>query len=388
MAKKNIFIAKWKGEQTHVFLRAYRREALRNVDYSFSSDYSDELLLAQDPESFICAVGNFHPLSLKPLCKQEELFVPRMRTVKEFDADFERLYEPIDAAVLMEDLTGVRDDGAELNKSSLRRAAKEFDAVKDGGFMHYLKHCAFAEDDYVVAEPVRDWVFAKAVLSNIVLFQVYYGVVDDESVLAAIARRNGCWVFGKAFDKREEERAKLLTAKLTAVAASPLQCRYFDMAQGAEGAALRNALRVRLKSADQLKDDPLSLFTNGRRAVVERAAYLVADADRPGKEIARDFVNGVLLTTQELRSENGEPLGWEYDYASALDETDGPAAVFHSQWARLVYEVAFHHGDVKASVCKNCGRPMLNQPVSKPRQFCRPSCKTAYCVAHKAGGAV
>lgn len=37
----------------------------------------------------------------------------------------------------------------------------------------------------------------------------------------------------------------------------------------------------------------------------------------------------------------------------------------------------------KWEAVQNCGRPTLNQSGSKPRQFCRPSCRTAYSVAHK-----
>lgn len=97
-------------------------------------------------------------------------------------------------------------------------------------------------------------------------------------------------------------------------------------------------------------------------------------------------MNAVLTTTRDLASEDGSPLGWEYDFSAGAAQSEAPGVRFHSQWARLVYEAAFHPKEVRAAVCKHCGRPMLNQPGGKARQFCCPSCKTAHCVAHKAGG--
>lgn len=403
MAGNGIFIAKQKNERTHVFLRAYRREALDKVDYSFSADALDKFLLAQDPESFTYAVSDFYPLSLEPLCKREMKTRPRKQTVKQFRANCESFYEFIDDAVLMEEYTGVKDDGTELNKSSLKRAVKEFDAVRSGNFLHYLSDNAFAENDYVVAEPVQDWTAAKAFVSNIILFQAYIGNEVVSLDFDEVTTHNGYWIYGKAFDKRIKERVKQFTYNSewrnetvgemlvdlfnseTAYFSNPLLSKYFDWKDKEQKNRLRNSAYIHFKAAPSVFGEPLSLFAKGRKAVTDRSLYLVADLDHPEKEIARDFIKAVLLTTQELKSENNKPLGWEYDYASALDEPSNPDVVFHSQWSQLIYEVAFHPQDVKAAVCKNCGRPMLNRAGSKLRQFCRPSCKTAYSNAHRGG---
>lgn len=403
MAGNVIFIAKRKNERTHVFLRAYRREALAKSDYAFSADALDKFLLAQDPESFTYAVSDFYPLSIEPLCKREKKTRPRKQTVKQFRANFESFYELIDEAVLMEEYTGVKDDGTELNKSSLKRAVKEFDAVRNGNFLHYLSDNAFAENDYVVAEPVQDWTAAKAFVSNVILFQAYIGNEAVSLDFDEVTTHNGYWIYGKAFDKRVKERVKQFTYnsewRNETVAemlgemskpdfehySDPLLSKYRKRGDSSKPTPLLNSEHIRFKAAPSVFGEPLSFFAKARRAVTDRSLYLIADLGCPEKEIARDFIKAVLLTTQELESENGKSLGWEYDYASALDEADKPAVVFHSQWARLAYEVAFHSKDVRAAVCKNCGRPMLNRTGSKLRQFCRPSCKTAYSVAHKAG---
>lgn len=403
MAGNGIFIAKQKNERTHVFLRAYRREALAKVDYVFSADVLDKLLLAQDPESFTYAVSDFYPLSFEPLCKREMKTRPRKQTVRQFRANYESFYEFIDEAVLMEEYTGVKDDGTELNKSSLKRAVKEFDAVRNGNFLHYLSDNAFAENDYVVVEPVQDWTAAKAFVSNIILFQAYIGNEAVSLDFDEVTTHNGYWIYGKAFDKRIRERVKQFTYNsewrnetvgetlmdlFNSEASSfsnPLLSKYFNWSDRESKNRLRNSAHIHFKAAPSVFGEPLSLFAKGRKAVTDRSLYLVADLDCPEREIARDFIKAVLLTTQGLKSEDGKPLGWEYDYASALDEVDKPDVVFHSQWSQLAYEVSFHPQDVKAAVCKNCGRPMLNRTGSKLRQFCRPSCKTAYSNAHRGG---
>ncbi len=402
MAGNDIFIAKRKDERTHVFLRAYRREVLEGVDFAFSADSLDRFLLAQDPEAFTYAVSDFYPLSLEPLCKRETKSIPRKQTVKQFRDICENFYELIDEAVLMEEYTGVKDNGAELNKSSLKRAVKEFDAMRNDNFLHYLSSNAFADDDYVIAEPVQDWTAAKAFVSNIVLFQACFESETDGLKFDEVATHNGYWIYGKAFDKRIKERVKQFTYNSEWRAetvgetiadiskpesehfSDPLLSKYFQFEANGHTNRLRNSQYVRFKTAQRISDEPLSLFAKGRRAVTDRSLYITADLERSEKEIAHDFMKAVLLTTQELKSEDGKPLGWEYDLTTAAEQADRPGTVFHSQWARIVYETAFHPGDVKAATCKNCGRPMLNQPGSKPRQFCRPSCRTAFAIAHKA----
>ena len=402
MAGNGIFIAKRKRERTHVYLRAYRREALAKADYAFSIDSLDKFLLAQDPESFTYAVSDFYPLSLEPLCKRETKSRPRKQTVKQFRANCESFYEFIDEAVLMEEYTGVKDDGTELNKSSLKRAAKEFDAVRNGNFLHYLSDNAFADNDYVLAEPVQDWTAAKAFVSNIVLFQACIGDKTKSLDFNEMTTHNGYWIYGKAFDKRIKERVKQFTYNsewrnetvgemLGELRKSdfehytdPLFSKYLKWDSSKMLNHLQNSEHIRFKAAPSVFGEPLSFFAKARRAVTDRSLYMVADLDCTEREIALDYINALLVTTQELKSENGKALGWETDYVdSALNEADRPGVTFYSQWARLVYEVAFHPQDVRATVCKNCGRPMLNRTGSKLRQFCRPSCRTAYSSEHK-----
>lgn len=403
----SIFIAKRKNERTHVFLRAYRRKALTEVDYGFPSDSIDKLLLAQDPESFTYAVSDFYPLSIEPLCKREAKSQPRKQTVKEFRANCESLYEFVDDAALLEEYTGVKDDGTELNKSSLKRAVKKFDAMRGGSFMRHLSDNAFADDDYVVAEPVQDWTAAKAFMSNVVLFQAYSNREIKGLDFEETATHNGYWVYGRAFDKRIKERVKQFTYNSewrnetvgeiladslksdNAYSSDPLLSKYFQwethaINSGKDVNHLRNSQHIRFKTANSISGEPLSLFARGRKAVTDRSLYLAADLDCSEEEIAHDFIEAVLSTTQELESNDGLPLGWEYDLSTAAEQADMPGVVFHSQWAQLIYKVAFHPHDVKAAICKNCGRPMLNKSGSKPRQFCRPSCKTAYSIARKA----
>lgn len=409
MAGQSIFMAKRKNERTHVFLRAYRKEALNDsdIDYAFSADSLDKLLLAQDPESFANAVSSFHPLSIEPLCKMEATSRPRKLAVKKFRAEYEACYEPVDEAILIEELTGVKGDMRELNKSSLKRIAKGLDATRDDSFIRHLSDNAFADDDYVIAEPVLDWTTAKAFVGNIVLFQAYLGNETRRLDFSEVTTHNGNWVFGKAFDKRVEERVKqfvynsywrtetvrgMLRDSLRsdqAHSSDPLLSKYFDwslhsMDNGKGVNRLRNSEHIYLKNAQQISGERLPLFAKARTAVFDRSLYLTADIDCSERVLAQDFIRAVLLTTQELVSENGVKLGWEYDLSAAAGQADRPKVIFRSQWAQLVYDVAFHPQDTKAVVCKNCGRPMLNQQSSRFRQFCRPSCRTSYSAAHKA----
>ena len=404
MAGNNIFIAKQKNKRTHVFLRAYRQEALAKVDFAFSTDTLDKFLLAQDPESFTYAVSNFYPLSLEPLCKRELKTRPRMQTVKQFRANCDSFYEAIDEVVLMEEYTGVKDNGIEINKASLKRAVKGFDAIRNDSFLRYLSDNAFAENDYVIAEPVQDWTAAKAFVSNIILFQAYIGNKAVSPTSDEVALHNGYWLFGKVFDERITERVKQfvynpewrnktardtptdLFSSETANFSNPLLSKYFDWSDEDSKNHLRNSTHIHLKATPSIFGEPFSFFPKAHKAVTDRSLYLVADLDCSEIEIAHDFINAVLLTTQKLKSEKNVPLGWKSDFTVAAEQADKPRTIFLSQWSQLVYEVAFHPHDVKATVCKNCGRPMLNQPGSKPRQFCRPSCRTAFAANHKKNG--
>ena len=172
----------------------------------------------------------------------------------------------------------------------------------------------------------------------------------------------------------------------TANFSNPLLSKYFDWSDEDSKNHLRNSTHIHLKATPSIFGEPFSFFPKAHKAVTDRSLYLVADLDCSEIEIAHDFVNAVLLTTQKLKSEKNVPLGWKSDFTVAAEQADKPRTIFLSQWSQLVYEVAFHPHDVKATVCKNCGRPMLNQPGSKPRQFCRPSCRTAFAANHKKNG--
>lgn len=407
MAGSNIFIAKRKGQRTHVFLRAYRKEALEGVEYTFNAEGVDRLLLAQDPESFAYAVASFYPLSLEPLCKLEANKQPRKQTVRSFRSSSQSTYEFIDESVLMEEFTGIKDDGTELNKSSLKRAAKDLDALRDGNFERFLAENAFADTDYVVVEPVLDWTAAKALVGNIVLFQAYSNADVDSLDFDEVATHNGYWVYGKAFDKRIKERAKQFTYNAawrketvggmiaeafdpdSQYCNDPLLSQYFNWDNHINSANdmnhLKNSEHIFFKGAESISGQALSLFAKARREVVDRSLYLVADLSCTEEEIAHDFVAAVCKTTQQLSSrKEGKPLGWDYDLSVGADQAATPKPVFHSQIAELIYDVAFHDEGLQAAVCKNCGRPMLNQAGTKPRQFCRASCKTTYSTVRRA----
>jgi hypothetical protein len=408
MANGNIFIAKRKGQRTHVFLRAYRKEALEDVEYTFNADGVDKLLMAQDPESFAYAVASFYPLSLEPLCAIEINKLPRKQTVQSFRNSAQNVYEFIDEALLMEEFTGIKDDGTELNKSSLKRAAKDFDAMRGGNFERFLIENAFSDFDYVVAEPILDWTAAKALLSNIVLFQAFANADANSLNFDEIATHNGYWVYGKVFDKRIKERVKqfVYNASWRNETVGGLIAEVFDptsqycndplLSQYCEWelhklnvtnnkCRLKNSEHICFKGAQSINGQALSFFAKARREVVDRSLYLVADLSCSEPELAHEFASAVIKTTMELKSyKKGKPLGWEYDFSVSVEQAATPKPIFYSQIAELIYDVAFHKENLQSVVCKGCGRPMLNQVSTKPRQFCRASCKTTYCTAHKA----
>lgn len=408
MASSNIFIAKRKGQRAHVFLRAYRKEALENVEYTFNADGVDKLLLAQDPESFTYAVAGFYPLSLEPLCELEISKQPRKQTVRSFRDVAKKYYEFIDESILMEEFTGIKDDGTELNKSSLKRAAKDLDAMREDNFERFLVENAFSDADYVVVEPVLDWTAVKALIGNIVLFQAFSNADADSLNFDEVATHNGYWVYGKAFDKCIKERVKQFIYNAAwrqetvggAIAEvfdstsqycnNPLLSQYFDweihkLNAGSNKNHLRNSDHFCFKGSESVSGQALSLSAKARREVIDRSLYLVADLSCSEHEIAHDFVSAVIKTTLELRShKERKPLGWEYDFSVGADQDATPKPMFKSQISELIYDVTFHNEHLQAAVCKNCGRPMLNQVSTKPRQFCRASCKTTYFTARKA----
>lgn len=339
-----LFIAKRKGERSHVFLRIYHHKALVAPDYAFSMDSLDDLLLAYTPERFIRAVNHFFPLSLSSLNERENGACSRVRPAGELlDGGLEGLFEPIDKAVLADELACIND---KLNKSSLARAAKEFDAMRDGALSHYLKGNAPIDDYCVVAEPVRDWVFAKTILSEIVRCQSYASHTTDALGL-----------------KRPRTSPPLAAnCELANVElVNPLLSLYFISHSAGRTSKMRHSRCIHLESAGG-------------------TLWLVGEDELCDFENVCDFVDAILSTTRELKSAGGHPLGWNDDElaATALAERERPGVRFLSQWAGLVYGVAFHPRDVKAAICKNCGRAMLNRKGKKLRQFCRPSCKTAY----------
>ena len=345
-----LLIAKRKGEQSHVFLHVCHRKALAKPSYAFSMDSLDDLLLAYTPEQFIRAVEHFSPLSLSPLSERENEVCPRVHPADELlDGGLEEQFEPIDKAVLADELACIND---KLNKSSLARAAKEFDAAKSGALAYYLSGCAPIDDYCVVVEQVRDWVFAKTILEEIVRCQAYASHMTD--VLGLKKPRTSVPLAANC---------ELANVELV----NPLLSIYFKRHWAGRTATMRHSRCIHLDSAGG-------------------TLWLVGEDELCDFENACDFVDAILSTTRELKSAGGRPLGWsDNDFAAALDEGERLAVRFLSQWAALVYGVAFHPCDVKSAVCKNCGRAMLNRKGKKLRQFCRPSCKTLYSRRSGAG---
>lgn len=406
MTNNSIFIAKRKSERTHVFLRVYQKSELENPDYAFDIASVDKLLLAQDPESFIDAVSEFYPLCLKPLCKRECIRRPRLVEVREFRANAQGFYGRVDGSLLIEEYTGLKDDGTEINKNSLKRAIEKHDAMRDENILQYLESNDFADTDLIVVEPVQDWTAAKAILSNLVLSQAYLTASAAGLNFDEVTTHNGYWVYGKPFDKRINERVKQFTynsfwktetagelladafRRDSAFSANPLLSKYIRrevhaLNVGADESWLRNSEHILLKTSPRISGEALSLFKKARKAVIDRSIYLTADARLDDETIAVDFIRAIVNTTRELTSEDEEPLGWEHDDVAAAINRANRATIFHSQWARLVYDTAIHEEGVKPTVCKHCGRPMLNHTGCKLRQFCRFSCKTKHCNERK-----
>lgn len=401
MAANDIFIAKRKGARSHVFIRAYKRGALEAADCSLAPESLDQLLLAQSPESFVYAVAAFLPLSPEPLCKAEVSRWPRLMTVRQYAKRRKALFEPIDEAVLLEECTGLKDGGSELNKSSLHRAAITFDAERDGSFDQYVSDNAFDDDDVVVIEPVLDWAAARALASNMVLFQA---LLENSKVTPDSAGPGpyGNWLekgagdrirqfsYNPAWRSRESLGKYALDGLLGGSDAdgAPWLAGYFDFSASSQdgpngGVKLKGSDYVRFKGAASISGEKLPFTSKARKQVIDRSLYLVADPAPDVRQLARDFMGAVLTATQERTSLNGKPLGWSFDYGSAAEQPAAPSVVFHSQGARLLYEAAFHGPEFMSAVCKNCGRPMLNRAGSKPRQFCSASCKTTYSNAQR-----
>lgn len=378
-----IFVAKKKNRRSHVLLRALRRESLDRREWAFSMEGFNELMLAETPESLVLAAEGLFPLSLNLLGQEEAGSFPRAQTVRQFKRDCGTMYEPISKTELAYELATLKEDVSNPNQRSLKRLAANSDAVRGGAFLRFLETAEYEDDDVVVAEPVQDWLVAKALLWAIVTFQARLNHAENKEALENLPR-SGRW---RALEGSEhwdaEQRVRPFaynSESLRLVAAGHLPpdggllAVHFDLETG----TMRGSEHVGLLYGDELPSKAKSIYGEWENEAIDRTLFLGASATLTEDQLASDFIRSLLATARNAKSIDGQSIGWSLDYSSAVMERSAPRATFHSQWSELLYETAFHSNELEAGLCKNCGRPMLVRTHGKKRVLCSDSCRTKF----------
>ena len=378
-----IFVAKKKNRRSHVLLRALRRESLDRREWAFSMEGFNELMLAETPESLVLAAEGLFPLSLNPLGQEEAGSFPRAQTVRQFKRDCGTMYEPISKTELAYELATLKEDVSNPNQRSLKRLAANSDAVRGGAFLRFLETAEYEDDDVVVAEPVQDWLVAKALLWAIVTFQARLNHAENKEALENLPRSGGWRALEGSEHWDAEQRVRPLaynSESLRLVAAGHLPpdggllAVHFDLETG----TMRGSEHVGLLYGDELPSKAKSIYGEWENEAIDRTLFLGASATLTEDQLASDFIRSLLATARNAKSIDGQSIGWSLDYSSAVMERSAPRAAFHSQWSELLYETAFHSNELEAGLCKNCGRPMLVRTHGKKRVLCSDSCRTKF----------
>lgn len=383
-----VFVAKKKHHRSHVLLRALRRESLDRREWAFSMDSFNELMLAETPEGLVLAAEGLFPLSLSPLSKEEAGSYPRVQTVRQFKRDCGIMYERISKTELAHELATLKEDVSNPNQRSLKRLAANSDAMRGGAFLRFLETAGYEDDDVVVAEPVQDWLVAKALLWAIITFQARLNHTENKETLENLPRNDGWRAFEGLEHWDAEQRVRPLaynSESLRLVEAGHLPpdggllAIYFDL----EAGTMRGSEHVGLLYGDKLPSKAKSLYGEWENEAIDRTLFLGASATLAETQLASDFICSLLATARNAKSIDGQPIGWNLDYSSAVMERSAPKATFHSQWSELLYETAFHSNELEAGLCKNCARPMLVRTHGKRRKFCSDSCRTKFSNSHR-----
>ena len=378
-----IFVAKKKNRRSHVLLRALRRESLDRREWAFSMEGFNELMLAETPESLVLAVEGLFPLSLNPLGQEEAGSFPRAQTVRQFKRDCGTMYEPISKTELAYELATLKEDVSNPNQRSLKRLAANSDAVRGGAFLRFLETAEYEDDDVVVAEPVQDWLVAKALLWAIVTFQARLNHAENKEALENLPRSGGWRALEGSEHWDAEQRVRPLaynSESLRLVAADHLPPNggllavHFDLETG----TMRGSEHVGLLYGNELPSKAKSIYGEWENEAIDRTLFLGASATLTEDQLASDFIRSLLATARNAKSIDGQSIGWSLDYSSAVMERSAPRVEFHSQWSELLHETAFHSNELEAGLCKNCGRPMLVRTHGKKRVLCSDSCRTKF----------
>lgn len=377
-----VFLAKKRHWHSHVLLRALRRESLDRREWAFSMEGFNELMLAKTPEGFVHATEGLFPLSLNPLGQEEADYFPRAQTVRQFKRDCGIMYEPISKTELAHELATLKDDVSSQNQSSLKRLAGSSDAMRGGAFLRFLEMAEYEDDEVVVAEPVQDWLVAKTLLGTIVAFQACLNHAEHKKTLENLPRSDGWRAFEGSEHCDAEQRARPLaynseSLRLVEAGLPPdggLLTVHFDL----EAGTMRGSEHVGLLCGDELPSKAKSIYGEWEKEAIDRTLFLGASATLTETQLASDFICSLLATARNAKSIDGQPIGWNLDYSSAVMERSAPKATFHSQWSELLYMTAFHSDELEAGLCKNCGRPMLVRTHGKRRMFCSDSCRTKF----------
>lgn len=383
-----VFVAKKKHRRSHALLRALRRESLDRREWACSSDSVNKLLLARKPEDLILAAGSLFPLSMNPLGSEEVGSYPRVQTVRQFKRDCGIMYEPVSEPGLAHELATLKEDASRLNKKSLRRVIDRYDAMRDAAFLLFLEMARYEDDDIVVAEPVQDWLVAKTLLGTIVTFQACLNHAEHKETLENLPISDGRRAFEGSEHRDLEWRARPLAYNSESIGLGEsgnlppdggLLALHFDL----EAGTMRNAEHVKLLQGNELPLKAKSICGVWENEMIDGTLFLSASAALTETQLASDFIGSLLATARDVKSSDGQPLGWSLDYSTAVKESCEPKATFHSQWSRLLYETVFHSNKLEAGLCKNCARPMLSKTRGNKREFCSDGCRVAFANSHR-----
>ena len=113
-------------------------------------------------------------------------------------------------------------------------------------------------------------------------------------------------------------------------------------------------------------------------SIAEKRYYLCIEDHGEGQEqLAKECVGAIASAAIDLKGDDGENLGWEFDAQSLVDGSPAPSFSRHSMLPDFVYRLIYRSSQSEGiDICAHCGNAMLvSQGRGKPRIFCSDACR-------------
>ncbi len=255
-------------------------------------------------------------------------------------------------------------EGFYPSKVSVARAAAKHGLIESEAFEDLRQWAEEDPEAMVAVEPVADLVLARNLCSLTLRIIANYQKTDIDDVLEASGFRHvrhsgGLYAIPLQHDAECDASVRFSWKWGENVSA----CKASNQLGCLIGGAMSGVVSIEM---------------------ADGKSYLTIRDDMPQRKAAEAFIGEIGTVAADLSSTDGKPsalLGWDFSKLPSLAGNDALEPVFRTLFAAMVGTVLFRDGKIPVA-CKTCGNAFFYKPKGKRREYCSPSCRSAYSRKH------